>query len=77
VGALYVKVVMIASNADLKFLPHLPQSRPGTSNRKAARARPAKVVPVLRPVARQVSVAHDLFGKPEATLPDHAQSYIC
>jgi hypothetical protein len=25
-----------ASAADLKFLHHLPQSRPGTSNRKAA-----------------------------------------
>jgi len=61
----------------LKFLHHLPLSRPGTSNREAARARPAKVVPVLHPVARQVSVAHHLFGKPWATLPDHAQSNAC
>jgi hypothetical protein len=40
---------------------------------KGRRARDQqKWSPVLRSIARQPSLAHDLIVEPEATLPDHA-----
>ena len=73
-----VCAVVHASAADLKFLQWSGRAHEGTSNRGAAtRATSKSGFRFCVRSRANYSGAHDLFGEPESTSPDHAQSYIC